>query len=122
MADLSAVEVAAAFAVLYRTGRIRRPAWDGVFDQFIDDISWRYQLIRAGRDNFFEAAVLTRRHPLKAYDTVQLAIALRHSQVLAAHGLALTFVSGDDTLLAAARAEGLPAENPLDHVAPHDLP
>lgn len=122
MADLSAVEVAAAFAVLHRTGRIRRPVWDGAFDQFMDDVIWRYQLVRAGRDDFFEAAILTRQHPLKAYDAAQLAVALRHSQALAAHDLTLTFVSGDDTLLVAAQAEGLPTDNPFDHVSPHDIP
>ena len=122
MADLSAAEVAAAFAVLYRSGRIRRPAWDGAFDQFMDDVNWRYQLVRARRDDFFEAAILTRRHPLKAYDAVQLAVALRHSRTLVALHLTLIFVSGDNTLLTAAQAEGLPTDNPFDHVSPHDLP
>jgi predicted nucleic acid-binding protein len=122
MADLSAAEVAAAFAVLHRTGRIRRPVWDGAFDQFMDDVNWRYQLVRVGRDDFFEAAILTRHHPLKAYDAVQLAVALRQNRVLAAYDLTLTFVSGDDTLLTAAKAEGLPTDNPFDHTSPHDIP
>ena len=122
MADLSAAEVAAAFAILYRTGRIRRPVWDGAFDQFMDDVNWRYQLVRVGRDDFFDAAILTRRHPLKAYDAVQLAVALRHSRALAAHDLTLTFVSGDNTLLSAAQAERLPTDNPFDHISPHDTP
>lgn len=38
MADLSAAEVAAAFAVLHRTGRILRPVCDGAFDQFMDSV------------------------------------------------------------------------------------
>lgn len=122
MADLSAAEVAAAFAVLHRTGRIRRPVWDGVFDQFMDDVTWRYQLVRVGRDDFFEAAILTRQHPLKAYDAVQLTVALHHSPRLAAQDLILTFVTGDDTLATAAQAEGLPTDNPFDHVSPHDIP
>jgi len=122
MADVSAAEVAAAFAVLHRTGRIRRRVWDGVFDRFMDDVNWRYQLVRAGRDDFFAAATLTRSHPLKAYDAVQLAVALRHSRALATHRLTLTFVSGDDTLLAAAQTEGLPTDNPFDHISPQDTP
>jgi predicted nucleic acid-binding protein len=122
IADLSVAEVAAAFAVLHRTGRIRRPVWDGAFDQFMDDVNWRYQLVRASRDEFFEAALLTRRHPLKAYDAVQLAVALRQSQVLAAYNFPLTFVSGDEALLTTAQAVGLPTDNPFDHVSPHDTP
>lgn len=118
IADISAAEVASAFAVLYRTGRVRRPVWDGAFDQFMDDIDSRYQLIHASRDDFFAAAVLTQHHPLKAYDAVQLAVALRYSRVLAAQQLFLTFVSGDNALLAAAQAEGLTTDNPFDHVSP----
>jgi len=122
IADISAAEVAAAFAVLHRTGRIRRRAWDGAFEQFMDDVGSRYQLIGAGRDDFFAAASLTRSYPLKAYDAVQPAVALRHSRALAAYNFPLTFVSGDDTLLAAAQAKGLITDNPFDHISPHDTP
>jgi predicted nucleic acid-binding protein len=52
ISDLSVVEVTAAFAVLYRTRRIRRKVWDGVFDQFMDDIHWRYYLIGVTREDF----------------------------------------------------------------------
>ena len=122
IAEASVAEVAAAFAVLYRTGRIRRKVWDGAFDQFMDDVHWRYQLIRTTQDDFFAAAALTCHYPLKAYDAVQLAVALRYARILAAFGFPLTFVSGDATLLAAAQAEGLPTENPFDHIAPEDMP
>jgi hypothetical protein len=47
---------------------------------------------------------------------VQLAAALLANEPLVAAGLAdLTFVAADDDLVAAARAEGLPAENPNQH-------
>jgi len=72
--------------------------------------------------DFQMAAHLTQRHPLKAYDAVQLAVALRHSRALAARHLVLTFVSGDATLVTAAQSEGLPTDNPFDHVSPHDTP
>jgi hypothetical protein len=113
-------EVAAAFARVHRTGRIRQAVWDGVFNQFMDDVSWRYQLMKVDRDDFFAAALLTRRHPLKGYDAVQLAVALHENTILTAHNLRLTFVSGDGTLLAAAQAEGLLTDNPFDHVSPLD--
>ncbi len=81
------------------------------------DVISRYQLVRTHRDDFFVAAALTRPYPLKAYDAVQLAVALHQSQVLAAHGLTLTFVSGGGILLAAAQAEGLSTDNPSSHVS-----
>jgi len=39
---------------------------------------------------------------------------------MAAYRLTLTFVSGDDRLLDAARAEGLPGDNPFDHIVSED--
>jgi predicted nucleic acid-binding protein len=51
---------------------------------------------------------LCRRHPLRAYDAVQLACAL----VLARRGAAVRFWCADDALGAAARAEGLPSSLP----------
>jgi hypothetical protein len=118
IAEISVPEVAAAFARVHRTGRIRQAVWDGVFN--MDDVSWRYQLMKVDRDDFFAAALLTRRHPLKGYDAVQLAVALHENTILTAHNLRLTFVSGDGTLLAAAQAEGLLTDNPFDHVSPLD--
>jgi hypothetical protein len=45
-----------------------------------------------------------------------LASALALNEPLADHGLPLlTFVAADDNLLAAARLEGLPVENPNNH-------
>ena len=72
--------------------------------------------------DFRNAAQLTQRHPLKAYDAVQLAVALRQNRALALVERSLIFVSGDKTLLSAAQAEGLATDNPFDHVSPLDTP
>lgn len=122
IADVGVAEAAAAFAVLQRVGRIRRSVRDGAYDRLMTDVGLRYQLVHAGTDDFFAAAALTQHHPLKAYDAVQLAVALRSQQALAAGGLSLVFVSGDRTLLTAAQAEGLTTDNPFDHVDPQDAP
>jgi predicted nucleic acid-binding protein len=73
-------------------------------------------------EDFYMATELTQQHPLKAYDAVQLAVALHYRQVLARYKLALTFVSGDTQLLAAAAAEELAVDNPFDHAVPADTP
>jgi predicted nucleic acid-binding protein len=62
------------------------------------------------------AGELVGRYPLRAYDAVQLASALRAQADLSqAASLTLTFLAADEHLLAAAQAEGLLTENPNRH-------
>jgi predicted nucleic acid-binding protein len=122
IAEVSLVEVAAALAISERTGRIHRRHRDQECDSFLDDADRLYGLLPVLSEDFYVAAELTQQHPLKAYDAVQLAVALRYRQVLARYKLALTFVSGDGQLLAAAAAEGLAVDNPFDHAVPADTP
>jgi predicted nucleic acid-binding protein len=121
-ADVTVAEMAAAFAILHRVGRIRKSVWTGVYDRFMDDVVQRYRLVHASVDDFFAAAQLTQQHPLKAYDAVQLSIALRYQQHLSTGGFSLTFISGDSTLLTAAQATGLITDDPFDHVVSEDHP
>jgi predicted nucleic acid-binding protein len=122
IAEVSLVEVAAALAVAERTGRIHRRHRDHGYDRFLDDADRLYGLLPTLSEDFYMAAELTQRHPLKAYDAVQLAVALRSKQVPARYELALTFVSGDAQLLAAAEAEGLIVDNPFEHILAADTP
>lgn len=121
IADVSIAEVAAAFAVLHRHGILRRRTLNIIFDHFMDDVLHRYYLAGTTREHFFDAARLTQQHPLKAYDAVQLAVALHQQRALRTVHQTLTFVSGDQKQLAAASAEGLSVENPFDHVSPQDV-
>ena len=59
---------------------------------------------------------LTQNHRLRGYDAVQLAAALVVNEQYRAAGLpALTFITADNDLVAAAGAEGLMADNPNLH-------
>jgi predicted nucleic acid-binding protein len=121
MSEASIAECAAAFAILHRTQRISLKARDGAFRAFMRDIASEvFHPLPVQTSDFQLAAYLTQRHPLKAYDAVQLAVALRYARILAAFRLHLIFVSGDAALLAAAQAEGLPTDNPFDHPALED--
>lgn len=120
LADATVAEIAAAFSILHRVGRIRKSTWIGVYERFMNDVVQRFLLVHAGVDDFFAAAQLTQWHPLKAYDAVQLSVALRYQQQLSTGGFSLTFVSGDDKLVTAAQAEGLSTDNPFEHIAPAD--
>jgi uncharacterized protein len=56
---------------------------------------------------------LLEKHPLRAYDSVQLASALESNAILVAGGLApLIFLSSDKRLLAIAVAEGIATDDP----------
>ena len=122
IADITIAETTAAFGVLHRTGRIRRRVWSAAFDLFMADVAQHWLVVDTVRRDFVVAADLTRNHTLRADDAVQLAVALRTRTVLAALQLAVTFVSGDGTLLTAAQREGLATDNPFDHVSPADTP
>lgn len=115
-------EVSAALSVLHRRRVISRRQRDDAYDHFLADLEERFAIVAVPLNDFYSAAELAQRHPLKAYDAVQLAVALHHSQTLAAHQLTLTLVSGDEALLTAAQTEGLPTDNPFDHVSPEDTP
>jgi predicted nucleic acid-binding protein len=119
LAEVTRVEVAAGLAVIERVGRIRRAQRVREYQRFTSHLIQRYAIVPVTTEDFGTAAQLTQAHP-KAYDAVQLAVALRISRVVVVH--ALTVVSGDATLLSAARAEGLTTETPFDHVAPEEHP
>lgn len=122
VAEISRVEVAAGLAAIERVGRIRRSERDREYRRFTSQLTRRYAIIPLVTGDLEAAADLTQRHPLKAYDAVQLAVALRCSRTLATHEFPLTFISGDNTLVTAAQAEGLLTDNPFDHVSPQDTP
>jgi predicted nucleic acid-binding protein len=62
------------------------------------------------------ACRLLERYPLRAYDATQLATALGAQAFLAEKKYpSLTFLSGDERLNDAARAEGLAVDNPSQH-------
>jgi len=72
-----------------------------------------YRLIALTAPVITRACLLLMRHPLRAYDAVQLAAALIAQDALAAAGVAgMTFLSADRRLFNAAVAEGLLAADP----------
>ena len=122
ISDATITEYAAALSVLFRTGRIRRSTRDGAFRAFIHHTTTGlFRTLPLGTEDFWTAAQLTQAYPLKGYDAVQLAIALRQTTTLSRKGVSMIFTSGDKALINAARGENLLAENPFDHVSPDDL-
>ena len=123
ISDASLAECAAAFAILGRTGRIHRALQQRAFRSLSQHIAANFiDALPVATADFQKAAALTQIYPLKAYDAVQLAVAVRHQHSLSMFGLSMAFVSSDKTLLNSALAEGLMIDNPFDHVLPQDTP
>lgn len=114
--EVTLVEVSAAFAILVRRTVLPKRLAERAYHKFISDFQDEYDLAQITSASLLIAASLAQRYPLKAYDAVQLSLALHANSLLNADGLSLVLVSGDDQLLQAARAEGLVAENPFEHV------
>jgi hypothetical protein len=116
LGEITRVEVAAAFSQkAIRSKEISPRNADDAYKLFLSHLETEYSVVPLASDLLGTAAMLAQRHVLRAYDAVQLALALRANDLLTQNALALSFVSGDARLLQAARAEGLTAENPFDH-------
>jgi hypothetical protein len=115
-AQISLVEI---YSALNR--RVREAAiYPADYVNVIADLTslWfsEYEIIELTQSVIDETRFLLERHPLRAYDAVQLASALHAHRVLPTAGFPTpVFLSADDRLLAAAQAEGLTTDNPNHH-------
>lgn len=113
--EITIVEASAALAILVRRNLIPKRFAQQAYLKFVDDFQDDYKQMRITSDSLMIAANLAQKYPLKAYDAVQLSLALGANLLLATNNLVLIFVSGDDQLLRAAQAEGLLTDNPFAH-------
>lgn len=76
----------------------------------------QYVIVALSDSVLHKAQDLLENHPLRAYDSIQLASALIGNARLLTLGMsALTFVSADTRLLTIAAAEGLTTDDPNQH-------
>lgn len=117
LAEITLAEVAAALAAKHRApGGITQEQRDRILSRFLQDCEEHSVLLPVDRLVIDRAVELTQRHRLRGYDAVQLATALVANETVHAQNLpSPIFVAADGDLLAAATAEGLPVENPLNH-------
>ncbi len=115
--EVGLVEACAAFARHARTGQITTDMQKKIYAGFLHDCKVRFTLIPVSAEIVTRAAYLTQKHPLRGYDALHLACALKFNQQLRDNGSAsLVFLCADNTLLQAAVAEGLTIENPNQHL------
>ncbi len=110
------VEVLSALARRQREGSLSSAQVDRSVQSFRYDLDTQYQVVEFSQELAEAAGHLVRKHPLRAYDAVQLASALRvQLGLVQAKAQSLTFVAADERLLTMAQAEGLPTDNPNHH-------
>lgn len=115
-AELIGVEIVCAIARAEREKRIGLTMRNNLAARAIEETRNMLRLTETSRQILGHASQLALRHALRAYDAIHLATALRIlNETLMLSLPAPTFVSADTNLLAAARAEGLAAENPNEH-------
>ncbi len=114
LARITWVEMLSAYSRLKRESNLDETAFNIALQAFEYDWDTQYQIVEFDKTLAEQAGELVKKYPLRAYDSVQLASALKihriHAQ--AAPGL-FVFVSSDDRLLAVAKSENLSVENPL---------
>jgi predicted nucleic acid-binding protein len=116
IARITWVEVLSALARRQREAAAPPEDVAATVHQFRYDLDTQYQVIELDQALIELAGEMVLRHPLRTYDAVQLAAAWRvQSGLIQAGGPALTFVSADARLLAAAQTEGLLTDTPNDH-------
>ena len=107
IARIAWVEILSAFARRQREGTFAPADAAKALQSFRFDLDNHYQVVEVDRSLIESAGQLVGKHPLRAYDAIQLASVLRIMPAFAhAKTVSLTFVSADDRLVATAQAEG----------------
>jgi hypothetical protein len=117
IAHITAVEVTCAVARRRKGIPPLTPARaSSILHRFRQHLAARYTVIEVTPELLDEAMRLGNTHSLRAYDAVQLAVALEINRSHQADGFApVTLISADQALNDAATAEGLAVDDPRSH-------
>lgn len=116
IANITGIEVASAIARRLKIGSINQTTARKALNRFKRDFAKRFITVDLIPQIVEQGISLAEKHALRGYDTTQLAIALAVNNRLLKSGItSLTFISADNDLNQAARAEGLTVDNPNNH-------
>ena len=116
ISQITWVELHSAFARRLRDGSLSAERFDLIGQKVREDFENEYRIIDVDRTLIETAAELVMQHPLRAYDAVQLASALRfQSTLVLVPETQLVFVSADNRLLNIAQSAGLTIDNPNNY-------
>ena len=116
LARVTWVETLSAFTRLHRENRIDMNVLTQTINVFKLDWESQFQIVEVEKSDYEKAGELLKMHPLRAYDSIQLACALKiYSAFTRTAPQAFTFVSADERLINAAQAEEIQIDNPNNH-------
>jgi predicted nucleic acid-binding protein len=116
VARITWVEVLSAFARRQREGNLSGNQVNQILQVFRYQFDTQYQKVELLPAVTQMAGQLITRHPLRAYDAIQLASALSIlPQLSQANTVTFTFLTADERLLAVALGENLKCDNPNHH-------
>jgi predicted nucleic acid-binding protein len=117
ISQITWVEVHSAFARRLREGSFSAERFDLIVQKVREDFENEYRVIDVDQTLIETATELVIQHPLRAYDSVQLASALRFQSttLLSQPDTRLFFVSADNRLLDIAQSAGLAIDNPNNY-------
>lgn len=118
IATVAGVEIVAAISRKSRAGGISSAQAAIALSSFRDDYARDFDLIHITSAVVDDAMHLAERHGLRGYDAMQLAAARAADAAGRSIGAAVTLVSADIELNAAATAEGIAVEDPNTHPYP----
>jgi predicted nucleic acid-binding protein len=112
----TAVEVTSGITRRQQPSHLSAAQAAAILGHFRRHLIQRYRVVELTPALFADAILAARKHRLRAYDAVQLAVALDVHRLQQTAGLGtVTFISADQALNAAATAEGLTVEDPNLH-------
>ena len=116
LVSITWVEVLSAFARRQREGGITAAEVAALIAKFRSEFNSRYRVIEFDLALVERAGELIIQYPLRAYDAVQLASALRVQSLLTSiPDTQLIFVSADNRLLDIAQSAGFAIDNPNNY-------
>lgn len=116
ISQITWVEVHSAFARRLRDGSLSAERFGLIVQKVREDFENEYRVIDIDQTLIETAGELVMQHPLRAYDSVQLASALRfQSTLVSVPDTQLIFVSADNRLLDIAQSEGMAFDNPNNY-------
>ena len=116
ISQITWVEVSSAFSRRQREGSLFVDEVDQLMGDFRTDFDNQYEVIEVDRTLIETAGALVMQNPLRAYDSVQLASALRvQSTLVSVPDTQLVYVSADNRLMNIAHSEGLAIDNPNNY-------
>ena len=116
IARITAVEMVAAISRRQRGGSLSAAQAGAILGHFRRHLTQRYRVVEMTTALFDDAMSMARKHQLRAYDAVQLAVALEVQRLQQIAGLGpVTLISADHDLNSAATAEGLLVDDPNTH-------